>query len=483
MAHHARVTRPYLPPLVALAGAYFAALGCGFTLDDFHFILENPAVAAGDAGLMLRALQTEGGWFYRPLGVLSYRVDRVLFGLHPAAMHLHSLIWHGVATALVVSVGRRLVGGTAAVWAGVLFAVHPVHVEPVVGLANRPELMATCAWLLALRVRLGADARWTGPAVGLLTLAALLCKESGVTLPIAVLLVDRLRPGAGRWRWDGVGFGLLGLAVYLGLREVAFSEVGFTVYASWFDGQPAGARLWTALDLVARYGELLVAPLDLSAHWAPPLVPVRGAPGLGPILGALIGVTVVGGGVALVRRGAPAGAAVALFALTVGPYLHLLPLGVLMAERFLYLPSAPAAWAAGAGLAALATARPGPTVPVVAGCFAAALGLRAADRVLDWQSPVTLWAHEVARPDSTPFAWANYGLARFWAGEPEAGIEALRTAVSRSGRPAYRAQLSRMLAETGRHGEARAVIEAGRAADGALPPALESALRSLEGGL
>jgi hypothetical protein len=469
-------------PLLAGAVAYSNVLGNGFVLDDFHFIVENPSVT-GEAPLgWLSVTTTSGGHFYRPLGLLSFRLDHLLFGASSLWMHLASGLYHLLATALVVLIARRLIGSAAALAAGLLFAVHPVHVEAVTGLANRPEVLATIFYLAAILARLRLPERWSGPTILAAFLLALLCKESAVTLPVFLLLVDWLRPG-GRLRPTSLLWTLPALFAYYAMRTVAFQPVGFTVYPDWFAGKPLWLIVLNVLDLIWRYTVLLVFPLDLCADWGPPRVPEVTGIHLGSAAGlAVVLVCVIGFALAVRRRaGVSLGLGLGIVAMAV--YLHIVPLGVLMAERFLYLPSAGFCLAAGAGMATLSRRLPKPLLNwSVLGVVALSFTTLTLERNVDWKDSLTLWRVTTAHPRATAFSHANLGLSWYWAGERDkakAELErALRMAPQHSN---FRVALARIYAEEGRRDAAIRLLEAGRTTAG-LPTDVAEALGQIRKG-
>jgi tetratricopeptide (TPR) repeat protein len=92
------------------------------------------------------------------------------------------------------------------------------------------------------------------------------------------------------------------------------------------------------------------------------------------------------------------------------PYLHLTPLGCLVAERYLYLPSVGFILAAAVALAAVARRMSRPLVVyAVVGACAAGLFVRTAMRNLDWRDQRTLWEATVATVPRS--AYAHYQLA------------------------------------------------------------------------
>ena len=69
---------------------------------------------------------------YRPLTVLSFRLNRYLHGLWPPGFHIVNVATHAIVCMLFLwlcfSLGLGLQMGT---FAALLFAVHPVHTEAV----------------------------------------------------------------------------------------------------------------------------------------------------------------------------------------------------------------------------------------------------------------------------------------------------------------------------------------------------------------
>jgi hypothetical protein len=112
----------------------------------------------------------------------------------------------GASVAVAVLAGRWA-GASAALLAGMLFAVHPVHVEGVAYVVGRSELMGGLFALLAVYAAVERDSvAWSAVAVAL----AALSKENAAVAPalIAWVWLVGLRPAprAVGWRpsW-GVG--------------------------------------------------------------------------------------------------------------------------------------------------------------------------------------------------------------------------------------------------------------------------------------
>ncbi|MBI4519811.1 MAG: hypothetical protein HY701_03155, partial [Gemmatimonadetes bacterium] len=98
-------------------------------------------------------------------------------------------------------------------------------------------------------------------------------------------------------------------------------------------------RVLTALAVWTHYLRLLLFPLDLSSDYSPAVLhPVRSFPGAALGTAVLFGLVVA---VLALRRSAPlVSLGIAWFLLTIFPVSNLVvPVGILLAERTLYLPS------------------------------------------------------------------------------------------------------------------------------------------------
>lgn len=95
--------------------------------------------------------------FWRPLTEVTHWIDYQLWPDAPWLMHVHSLLWFGLAIWLVAKLYRKIIGfGWIAGLAGLLFAVDSTHALPVGFIANRNTLIAGCFGVLALL----AHIRW-----------------------------------------------------------------------------------------------------------------------------------------------------------------------------------------------------------------------------------------------------------------------------------------------------------------------------------
>ena len=184
--------------LAATFLAYAGTLSFGFVFDDTAGIVRNDSLRAWH---YLPSYFTSHVWsflyphllsnYYRPFFLLWLRLNDALFGLHPWGWHLTSVLAHLGVTYLVYRLGLKLFRDAwVAAFAGLIFGLHPVHIEAVAYVSAVPEVLSTLfalaallAWLRAREA--GSNRIWLAAALALFA-AALLSKESGIMLPVFI---------------------------------------------------------------------------------------------------------------------------------------------------------------------------------------------------------------------------------------------------------------------------------------------------------
>jgi tetratricopeptide (TPR) repeat protein len=360
------------PFIVGLAGfgVFAATLRYGFVYDDVNQILKNPWVwdIRHLPDLLSRSVWSfsdlQSSNYYRPVQMGLYFIDAQLFGRHPFAFHLTNVVMHSLVAAVFFLLLRRITGPTRALFAALLFAVHPVHVESVAWIAGSTDV--NCALLILLTLlawqRAGIAAAAGGPTVrwylltGTLFLLALLAKEIAVVTPVLALLLPRAEPvdevgsphrskgRSGSREINGAWARRLGaaapafgggLAIYIALRLQALGTLRPILARPDLS---AGEVIGGGLGLIPRYLMVLVAPWRLI----PDRVIERTEGPFEPL--ALLGAAIVVGAVAaviLLRRRAPICAlGIALVFLPLAPVLRIdLFSDDHLPDRYLYLPS------------------------------------------------------------------------------------------------------------------------------------------------
>jgi thioredoxin-like negative regulator of GroEL len=171
--------------------AYVATLSFGFVYDDEITIVGNAAIRTWRS-VPSSFLSTVGNVpIYRPLATIWECANYSLFRLNPAWWHVAAVACHVVVTLLVFLLASKLLGDRAAAFiAGIVFAVHPVHVENVAWVSAVSDLLMSmlllASFICFLDFRQSDRRRWLAVSLILFALS-LLAKEPAVVLPVLVL--------------------------------------------------------------------------------------------------------------------------------------------------------------------------------------------------------------------------------------------------------------------------------------------------------
>ena len=347
--------------LIALVACvvYGNSLDGALMFDDTNAIVRNAAVHEGDvATILLRpSWWAEGrgrGW--RPVTTLSFALNYALHGLDPWGYHAVNVALHAAVSVLILAVLTRVTGDPdTSMIAAVLFATHPVHTEAVASIVGRAELMAAggffLVWLLFLRADAGRRVRLLESAAVAIFFLAMLAKENAVTLLPVLILSDLLYPGAqaaGRLalrahtgRYLALGVAVIVFSV-LRMNVIGPNPPGIDRLDNPLVALPGGERLLTAIKVAGLYAWRLLVPLRLSADYSYQQIASVRSPLDAGFLGGLAVLIAVPALAWWSRRRMPALALGAgVLALTFSLVSNLVfPIGTIMAERLLYLPSA-----------------------------------------------------------------------------------------------------------------------------------------------
>ncbi|HMA24710.1 MAG TPA: hypothetical protein VKP00_11965, partial [Gemmatimonadaceae bacterium] len=351
-------------PEIAIALLALASSGIGivnrFAYDDRYAVEQNAVVHSLHAwwrGFAMSYWGPEwGNDGYRPLTILAFRIEWAIGHGAPQVFHAANILLYVVASLLVLSLARKILPLQAAWIAAAFFAVHPVHVEAVANIVGQSELLVACAFLgatlLYLQDRMrGALRPHTAVFVAILYAIGCLAKEHAITLPAILIAAELtviqdatpLRERILRLRPFYLALMAVGVA-FIGVRSrvlVDHSLGGFAPFAPFQTlNISARDRMLTALGVVPEWMRLLLWPARLSSDYGPPGIEIAQGLSITQLPGLLLLVAIVAFAIVLRRRQRVISFGICLTALTLLPSSNfILPAGIVLAERTLFLPS------------------------------------------------------------------------------------------------------------------------------------------------
>lgn len=427
-----------IPRLTILGGLtiILVSIASGWPLLRNDFAQDDVPLAEEDLRIQslgnIREILTTPFWpkagtmgHHRPAMTLSLALEWAAGKGRPVAFKIISLTLATAAALAVFALALELMPlGWA--WAAALgFAVHPVHVEAIAVAINQGELIIAMMYALTLRwylrYRRIRATRWRDRMVmaGLMMLA-LFYKETGIVLP-ALLVAAELCFAHGRSireRWNDLRptilLQVLVVAVVLAIRTAVVGDMRGTFTAEALGELTMWQRGLTMLGVVPEYLRLLFFPAALQADYSPGEIVAATSFGAPQLLGSAIIVLAL---VLLIRSGrdTPALTFAGLWMIIgIGPVSNVVvPSGIALAERTLYLPSVGAMLLLGVVCAAstsLAIAhRRRRLVTSLLGATALLLiflgASRSHSRFGVWRDQRTLWTQTVI---DAPFSYRAY---------------------------------------------------------------------------
>ena len=443
------------------------SLGHGFVIDDAYYITDNDAVTRGAPladyffDRRTTASRADFTWqSYRPIRTVAMRAVVAAAGARPLPFGVVNLALYALAIALVAALALRVVAGDrpAALAATALWAFWPVHVEPVAYASALGDQLSLVFQLVAFGFAACAIARprlSVAAAAGSLVAAALAMGAKEMAVTEGVILAAG---AACAWRTLAPDARRRAVAVVAAHAALTLGFLVLRTHVIGAVGQGAITGLTARIALRAipiylwKYLVVIVAPLGHAAAYS--------AVALGRARAAIAWLGVVAVALALWRAHKPTLTfAVAWFALSLVPVLHVVPLLAYYADRFAYVPSVGVALAVAVLLAAAGRARK--VALAAAGALALVYAVAVPLEARAWQDELALWRHAVDVQPDAALAQSNLGITLLRAHAPAEALVHLQAAARLSGGgPATSMQIALALEELGRYDEAIAAARA-----------------------
>lgn len=395
----------YLFPLIILTLLlYLTAMRAPFEFDDRERIVDNPAIrnlSNIPAFFYSRELMPFGGEIYRPLSDASFAIEYSVWGNNPRGYHTTNIFIHIINSILLYILLQQVFRSERVSFAAaILFAWHPALTEAVIWVKGREDLLVASFYLLTLLLYRSYGMGGAFKFLPMISFSlALLSKEMAITIPIILLMFDIYeRKGIVIWRY--IPYVVIAI-LYLLVRYLVLGQVAQTEY--WGGG--ILQTLYTMSRVIVYYIKLLIFPVNLcldylgykvSRNFGEPYVMLS-------IISILL---MVASGVYLLWRNHIIGFSILWFFVTLLPVSNVVPLKILLAERFLYLPSIGMAFIYASLSRSISWSRYGRLAMVIVMVSFASLTI---DREYAWILSSRLWEDTVRKMPYNDRAHLNLG--------------------------------------------------------------------------
>ena len=394
---------------------YLNSLNGAFVIDDVTSIPKNPLVDQPLKNLIAGRLVH-----------FTFSINYLLGGLHPFIYHLTNIFIHLGVVILVYFFLLEIVSQKISLLAAAIFAVHPIHTEPVSWISGRTYLLGTLFLLASLLLYIIAYKRkkyfhyyYISSLICFLMAQLLEIKSVAFLLIIGLyeLIFGKIKK---RWRWLIPYFALtllfLASLVKPFLFRVSTQNPQYTGEISLFN------PLRQIPAAIGSYIELFVWPMDLTFYHED--FTVHFFLRLGITIALLCSLIYF-----YIKKHKILFFGFSLFILSLVPTLMPIKIAFVVAERYVYFGSIGlclvAAWALVEGL------KKYPQVLfVVFGILILLLSARTITRNRDWRTFESLWFATAKTSPTSSMAWNNVGYVYTERGNLEMAIEAFQRAIS-----------------------------------------------------
>jgi hypothetical protein len=423
--------------------------------DDSEYVYDNLHIRSFNISFLKWAFLNFYASNWHPLTWMSHALDYAIWGLNPLGHHLTNQIIHTVNTFLVVILtiklleiyqertiryGYRtivdrqgmLIAGAVT---GLLFGLHPVHVESVAWISERKDLLCALFFLLSIisylrYLSIGTANqklvqwlynKWYLLSLGSFTLA-ILSKPMAVSLPLVLLIVDwypfkRIQSVKSFYSAILEKLPFITLSLFSSVLTILAQRAGGTMGMMIF--VPFSTRLLVASKALITYLLKMILPIHLIPYYAYPKRVTFFSPEYLSYVILIIVITAMC--ILFVKKHKIWLAVWSYYIVTLIPVIGVVQVGEqAMADRYTYLPSLGpflivgliGAWINGR----VHTLQKKSFMKVTA--FAMALLLLfiltslTLKQIAIWKNPITLWTYVIERePTSVSGAYVNRGVA------------------------------------------------------------------------
>jgi len=249
--------------------AFIPAFQAGFVLwDDPDYVTNNQAIRSFSNLKEILTSPLQGN--YHPLTMLTFALNYAISGDDPFSYHLLNLLLHLLNVLLVFVFVYKLT--KEKIWiaflSALLFGIHPLHVESVVWISERKDVLYTCFFLLGLIYYLSylENRKITKLfLVCLFFILSMLSKPAAIIFPIVLFAIDYYyeRKDYLKIILEKTPFLILSLA--MGMLTLYGQEMqGATAFSFLF---PSHFRIFFGTYGIMMYFLKAIVPIQLCAFY------------------------------------------------------------------------------------------------------------------------------------------------------------------------------------------------------------------------
>lgn len=342
--------------IFAAGGLYLNSLENIFTNWDDAMIYENPQIRSLSLGNIKNIFTYVKGATYQPVRILSYAIDFHFWKLDPLGYHITNILFYILTCVMVYltlfHLSKDLRGkassdshGRVAIFGSLLFAAHPVHVEAVTWLAARKEVLQGFFFFLAFYLYLKGREKNSGQRIVYLGLVlfgillAILSKPSAIVFP-AVILVYEIAQRKTRWmdfienHWRFFALSILISIIFTSILIKVMLDAGGV---KPFRGGSFFNNLLVSFHVFLYNIKLLIFTINYSAAYtisvSNPILSLRTL--------IFVAITLLLFGLSLwsLKHTKIIFFSFLFFFVTLLPYLNIIPISTVLADRYVFIAS------------------------------------------------------------------------------------------------------------------------------------------------
>lgn len=358
---------PYIIIFIFTCLVYGNTLWNKYASDDAIVLTDNIYVQKGFAGIkdifthdvfegfFKEKKSLVAGGRYRPLSVATFAIEYEIFGLNPMLSHAINVLLFALTCLLIYFLLEQLIPDSKSTsfytsipfMTALLYAAHPIHTEAVANIKGRDEIMSMLFALTALIATiffLKDGAKWLIVAAMAMFLS-LLSKENSITfLAVVPLTFYFFKKAEVKQYALAITAVLIPTILYLTLRS-RFAASGLTEESSEILNNPFvnatfAQRYATPIYSFLLYYYKLVFPHPLSHDYYFNQIPLIEFSDVKFITSSIVTLALLGIALNQLKRKTVVSYSILYYFITFSVVSNILfSVGIIMNERFLFMPS------------------------------------------------------------------------------------------------------------------------------------------------